>query len=91
MQTLHYFGICVGLREFHGYHRAWPSGEPFTHRQERELDEAFSNIHEVDDMDGHDRMSYHSSQEMGKASISICHKLWNWSCGMCADLSGVGV
>ena len=39
--------------------------------QERELDEAFSNIHEVDDMDGHDRMSYHSSQEMGKASISL--------------------
>lgn len=37
--------------------------------QERELDEAFSNIHEVDDMDGHDRMSYHSSQEMGKASV----------------------
>ncbi|CAE7330466.1 unnamed protein product [Symbiodinium natans] len=38
--------------------------------QEREqLDEAFSNIHEVDDMDGFDRMSYHSSQEMGKASV----------------------
>eukprot|EP00439_Symbiodinium_sp_Y106_P076051 s323_g15.t1 len=37
--------------------------------KERELDEAFSNIHEVDDMDGHDRMSYHSSQEMGKASV----------------------
>ena len=41
-------------------------------RQEREqLDEAFSNIHEVDDMDGFDRMSYHSSQEMGKASNGV--------------------
>jgi len=36
--------------------------------QEKELD-PFSNMHEVDDMDGFDRMSYHSSQEMGKASV----------------------